>query len=183
MLRDTQPMELTVDRVPLPFLLRAPRHEDAVAYAAFMSDPEVSIWLEDRCQRPIPFHYTQAFVLGEAWCRLAIECEGRFVGMAGLEDYDAANGVARFFVVVGDRALSNRGLGTAVARSLVSRGFHELGLRKIVSNYLAPNVASRIVHARAGFTEEGVQRKVAWRRGAWVDQVLVSILREEWLGQ
>ena len=174
-------MELTADRVPPPFLLRAPRHEDAAAYAAFMSDPEVSIWLEDRCQRPILFHNALAFVLGEAWCRLAIECEGRFVGMAGLEDYDPVNGVARFFVVVGDRALSNRGLATAVARSLVSRGFHELGLRKIVSNYLAPNVASRIIHERAGFSEEGVQRQVAWRRGEWVDQVLVSILREEWL--
>lgn len=175
-------MELIADRVASSFLLRAPRYEDVAAYAAFMSDPEVSIWLEDRCQRPLLFHHTQAFVLGEAWCRLAIECEGRFVGMAGLEDYDPANGVARFFVVVGDRALSNRGLGTAIARSLVNRGFHELGLRKIVSNYLAPNVASRIVHSRAGFSEEGVLRQAAWRRGEWVDQVLVSILREEWLG-
>lgn len=173
---------MTDDSVTPSFLLRAPRYDDVGAYAVFISDPEVTIWLEDRCQRPIHFHHALAFVLGEAWCRLAIESEGRFVGMAGLEDYDPGNGVARFFIVVGDRSLSNRGLGTAVLRSLVSRGFQDLGLRKIVSNYLAPNIASRIIHARAGFTEEGVQRQVAWRRGEWVDQVLVSILREEWLG-
>lgn len=171
---------MTTNPVPPAFVLRAPRYDDVGIYTAFMSDPEVTIWLEDRCQRPVHFHHALAFVLGEAWCRLAIECEGRFVGMTGLEDYDPCNGVARFFIVVGDHDASNRGLATAVARALVSKGFQELGLRKIVSNYFAPNIASGVVHARAGFFEEGVQRQVAWRRGKWVDHVLVSILRDDW---
>lgn len=34
---------------------------------------------------------------------------------------------------------------------------------------------------RAGFVEDGRLRQVAWRLGQWVDQVLVSILRDEWL--
>ena len=65
-------------------------------------------------------------------------------------------------------------------RQIVRRGFEELGLRKIMSNYLAPNSASQIIHARTGFVEEGRQREAAWRRGTWVDQVLVSLLRSEW---
>ncbi|MDO8788104.1 MAG: GNAT family protein [Sulfuritalea sp.] len=171
---------MTTDPAPPSFVLRVPRYDDVGIYAAFMADPQVTIWLEDRCQRPVHFHHAMAFVLGEAWCRLAIEYQGRFVGMTGLEDYDPGNGVARFFIVMGDKDSSNKGLGTAVTRALVTKGFRDLGLRKIVSNYFAPNVASRIIHARAGFSEEGVQRQVGWRRGEWVDHVLLSILREEW---
>lgn len=171
---------MTADAVPPPFVLRAPRYEDVAIYTAFMADPQVTIWLEDRCQRPLHFHHAIAFVLGEAWCRLAIEYQGRFVGMTGLEDYDPCNGVARFFIVIGDKEASNKGLGTAVTRALVTKGFRDLGLRKIVSNYFVPNIASRSVHARAGFSQEGVLRKVGWRQGEWVDHVLVSILREEW---
>jgi len=173
---------MTTHPAPPSFNLRAPRYDDVGIYTAFMADPQVTIWLEDRCQRPVHFHHALAFVLGEAWCRLAIEYQGRFVGITGLEDYDPCNGVARFFIVIGDHDASNRGLGTAVARALVSKGFRDLGLRKIVSNYFAPNVASKVIHARAGFSEEGVQRQVGWRRGEWVDHVLVSILREEWQG-
>lgn len=173
-------METTTRPIPPAFVLRPPRYDDVGIYTAFMADPQVTVWLEDRCQRPIHFHHALAFVLGEAWCRLAIEYQGRFVGITGLEDYDPCNGVARFFIVIGDRDASNRGLGTAVTQALVNRGFRDLGLRKIVSNYFAPNLASRVIHARAGFAEEGVQRKVGWRRGEWVDHVLVSILREEW---
>ena len=162
------------------YILRPPRYEDAIAYCTFMADPEVTVWLEDRCQRPILYPHALGFVMGEAWCRLAIEMEGRFVGMAGLEDYDLVNGVARFFIVVGERAAWNKGLGGAVLRQIVRSGFEELGLRKIMSNYLVPNSASQIIHARTGFVEEGRQREAAWRRGVWVDQILVSLLRSEW---
>lgn len=169
--------------MPTPILLRLPRYDDVAAYTGFLADPQVTRWLEDRCQRPVLFHQAQAFVLGEAWCRLAIEYEGRFVGMTGLDDYDPVNGAARFFLVVGDRSAWAKGVGTAVATRMLDHGFNALGLRRIVSNYLATNEASRVVHQRAGFQIEGQQRQVAWRNGAWVDQILLAILRDEWLKQ
>lgn len=164
-----------------PILLRPPRYDDVGYYAAYLSDPQVTLWLEDRCQRPVLFHQAQAFVLGEAWCRLAIEFEGRFVGMTGLEDFDPVNSTARFFVVVGDRTVWGKGVGTAAASRVIEYGFMTLGLRRICSNYLAPNEASRVIHERAGFQIEGRQRQVAWRNGTWVDQILLGVLREEWL--
>lgn len=164
-------------------LLRPPRYDDVAFYAAYLNDPQVTRWLEDRCQRPILFHQAQAFVLGEAWCRLAIEFEGRFVGMTGLEDYDPANGMARFFVVVGDRSAWGKGIGTEAAKQVLDRGFRMLGLRRIASNYLAPNEASRAIHERAGYRIEGRQLQLAWRDGAWVDQVILAVLRDEWLSR
>ena len=161
------------------FLLRAPRAEDVLPYCAFLADPDVHLWLEDRCQRPLSLPEVQAFVLGPAWCRWAIEVDGAFVGLTGLEDYEAARGTARFFIVIGDRRVWAKGLGQAVIRRVVEHGFDGLGLRKIVSDYMAPNQGSRLIHQRAGFTEEGCARQDSWRRGQWVDRVYVALLKDE----
>jgi RimJ/RimL family protein N-acetyltransferase len=164
---------------PPIFVLRPPREHDVPAYAAYLADPEVSCWLEDRCQRPVPEADVAAFLLAGAWCRWAIECEGIFVGATGLHHPDLSWGAARFFIVIGDKRFWNRGLGTAAARAVVSHGFTTLGLRKIVSDYLEPNLASGRLHERAGFTVEGRLREDAWRQDRWVDRILVSVLRRE----
>lgn len=164
---------------PLVFSLRPARYEDVPAYCAFLADPDVHVWLEDRCQRPITAPVAQAFLMGEAWCRWAIECDGTFVGVTGLDDYDPIRGIARFFIVIGDRRVWGRGLGQKVLRAVLDHGFHTFGLRKIVSDYLEPNLGSRVIHERAGFMVDGRARQDRWRQGRWVDKIHVSILAEE----
>jgi ribosomal-protein-alanine N-acetyltransferase len=44
------------------------------------------------------------------------------------------------------------------------------------------NVASQRVLEKAGFKKEGVMRQRFFIRGEWPDQMLFSILREEWKG-
>ena len=109
----------------------------------------------------------------------AIECDGVFAGLTGLEDYDATRGTARFFIVIGQRALWGKGLGEAVIRRVLEHGFHGLGLRKIVSDFMAPKPGSRRIHERAGFKPEGCARQDSWRQGEWVDRIYVALLRDE----
>ena len=161
------------------FILRAPRAEDVLPYCGFLADPQVHVWLEDRCQRPLSLPEVQAFVLGPAWCRWAIECDGNFVGLTGLEDYDATRATARFFIVIGDRACWGRGLGEAVIRRVLEHGFNGLGLRKIVSDFMAPNQGSRLIHERAGFQVEGCARQDSWRQGQWIDRIYVAMFKDE----
>lgn len=165
---------------PPAFALRPPRLDDCPAYGAFLGDPDVHVWLEDRCQRPLSLAEIQAFVLGPAWCRWAIEVDGAFVGLTGLEDYDATRATARFFIVIGDRGAWGMGLGSAVIAQVIEHGFIGLGLRKIVSDFMAPNQGSRVIHQRAGFVEEGVARQDSWRRGQWVDRVYVALLKDDY---
>jgi RimJ/RimL family protein N-acetyltransferase len=174
---------MATERQPPSFILRPPRAEDAMIYCGFLADPQVHVWLEDRCQRPITLPHAQAYVLAEAWYRCAIECDGTFVGMAGLEDVDGSRGVARFFIVIGDRRYWGRGLGQAVTCAILEKGFTDLGLRKVHSDYLAPNEGSRIIHERVGFKVDGVARQDRWRRGQWVDRVFLSILKDEFQGR
>jgi len=161
------------------FNLRLPLPSDAPLYNNLLCDPEITVWLEDRLQYPISYTEVETFVLGKAWLRWAIECDGNFIGMTGLEDYSPQRGVARFFIVIGDRTYWGRGIGQGVIDSVVRHGFENLGLRKIISNYLEPNKASQIIHDRADFVVDGHLRKDCWRCGTWVDQILLSRFRDE----
>ncbi|MEG3619524.1 GNAT family protein [Magnetovibrio sp. PR-2] len=155
--------------------LRLPVVEDVPIYFQYLQNPKVTIWLEDACQYPMTYPQIENFVLGPAWFRRAIEFQGRFIGMTGLEEPDLARGVARFFFVIGDPALWGKGLGEAVLREVIHVGFTDLGLRKIVSNCLAPNEASLAVHKKLGFEVEGCLREDAWRNGQWVDHLLLAL--------
>lgn len=161
--------------------LRAPRADDVGPYAGHLADAEVSRWLDDACQRPLTLVQVEAFMFQDLWCRWSIECDGAFIGLTGLEWNRTHSGAARFFVVIGRRDLWGRGIGTSVLRRVVDHGFRKLGLHRIASDYLAPNVASAAIHRHAGFVEEGRLRADAWRDGRWVDRILVSMLRDEYL--
>ena len=163
------------------FILRFPTLEDALPYLNFISEPGVAIWLEDRCQRPLSAVEIENFIFNDSWCPWAIDVDGLFAGLTGFLDPVPERGEARFFIVIGASPLWGRGLGTEVTKSVVAKGFEELGLRRIVSSYLTPNIGSRVIHERAGFRIEGVQREVAWRNGEWIDQEIVSMLSNEYM--
>ena len=42
------------------------------------------------------------------------------------------------------------------------------------------SIGSQKVLEKAGFTKEGIIRKMMFNRGDWRDYILFSILREEW---
>lgn len=161
------------------FALRPPCADDVAPYTAFLADARVSVWLDDSVQRPLPPSRVEAILLREAWCLWAIECDGRFAGVASLYDPDATQS-ARFSIVIGEPRLWGRGLGTAITRAVMEHAFVNLGLRKVKSDYLVPNEASRRIHEHVGFVEEGRLRADAWREGRWVDRVLLSLFAEEW---
>ena len=164
----------------LPFILRPARLDDVLPYAGFLADPEVSVWLDDSAQRPMSTGRVESILLREAWCLWIVEVNGVPAGVTSLYDPDLGRGTARLSIVVGNRQYWGRGLGTAAVRHVLEHAFVALNLRKVESEYLEPNHSARALHERTGFTIEGRARHDAWRRGRWVDRILLSILREEY---
>ncbi len=161
-------------------LLRPLQSGDLIPYHQFLSDPEVNVWLEDACQRPLILSEVENALFHQLWTTWAIEQDDELIGVSGFSKYDAARSVARFFIVIGKKELWGQGIGGAAMKEVLRRGFEDLGLRKIESDYLQPNLASEKLHKRHGFTVEGCLRQDAWRRGEWVDRVLLSLLRDEY---
>lgn len=163
-----------------PFDLRPPHADDILPYTAFLADPEVSRWLDDSAQRPIPASRVESLLLHEAWSLWSIDCGGRFVGVTSFYEPDLSLSTARLSIVIGDREIHGKGLATAVIGRVVGHGFRQLGLHKINSDILAPNTGALTAHERNGFVREGCLRDDCWREGRWVDRVLLSLLRREY---
>ena len=162
------------------FKLRPVNGEDSKKYIDYLRDPEVSVWLEDEVQNiKDPISIENYFLHG--WYRQSIEYNGKFIGVSGLDLVNKENKVARFFIVIGEKELWGKGIGTEVTKLIVKHGFENLKLRKINSDFLSPNESVKIVHEKAGFKQEGLLRKDSKRNEKWVDRVIVSIFPEEFV--
>ena len=59
--------------------------------------------------------------------------------------------------------------------------FQELNLMRVCLICDLSNVRAQRAYEKCGFSREGVMRAYRYKNGAYVDEVLMSILRPEWL--
>lgn len=71
------------------------------------------------------------------------------------------------------------GLATEAAHALISAGFNELGLQRIVAHCDQRNKASARVMERLGMRREGVFRSSKIIHGQWQDEYLYAILADD----
>jgi len=74
----------------------------------------------------------------------------------------------------------NKGYCTEGVEIMVDYLFLSKDIVRIQAETLVENSASQRVLEKAGFTKEGIKRKSSFVRGLWQDDILYSILREEW---
>ncbi|ROS75338.1 GNAT family N-acetyltransferase [Cellulomonas sp. PhB143] len=72
-----------------------------------------------------------------------------------------------------------RGIGTAAQRALVGYLFDHTPVERVQAFTDVANLAEQRALEKVGFQREGVVRRAQWREGAWHDQVLYSVLRDE----
>lgn len=77
-------------------------------------------------------------------------------------------------------AARNRGYCTEAVMMMVDYLFLSQNITRIQAETHTENSASQRVLEKAGFTREGTKRQASFVRGQWQDDVLFSILREEW---
>ena len=72
------------------------------------------------------------------------------------------------------------GYGTEAIMIMVDYLFLSRDITRIQAETLTRNLASQGALETAGFTKEGIKRKSSFVRGRWQNDVLYSILRDEW---
>ena len=75
-----------------------------------------------------------------------------------------------------------KSLGTQAQRQLVDYLFTHYPRHRIQATTAAENTAEQRCLEKLGFTREGVIRQAQWRDGGWHDQIIYSVLRDEWAG-
>ena len=75
--------------------------------------------------------------------------------------------------------MRGQGIGTRAQRELVSYLFAHTRVERIQATTDPENLAELTCLRKIGFSQEGLVRRAQWRGGRWHDQVLLSLLREE----
>ncbi|GAA2809446.1 hypothetical protein GCM10010441_37520 [Kitasatospora paracochleata] len=166
--------------------LRELRESDLPALVAWWREPALAVQ-----QTTGPVHPQPDGAVAEmfrAWSRnthtdlgLSVETRdtGELAGHVTLYGANPKDRCATLAVVIGP-GFQDRGLGTDTLRTIVRYGFCELGLHRVELTVNGYNSRALAAYAKAGFVEEGRRREAVFRSGGWHDQVLMSVLRDEW---
>jgi len=163
--------------------LRAWELGDVATFARWFNDPEVTInlgnaypslslaeeekYVRENLSRPNAY----AITLNEG---------GKMIGNCDLHAIDAHNRCAELGIVIGEKEYWNQGYGREAVGMLLQVGFAGLGLNRISLLVMDLNQRGYRCYRAAGFKEEGRLRQRAYIRGSFHDEIIMSLLAEEY---
>jgi len=108
--------------------------------------------------------------------------DGKAIGNVALHRINHKDSHATLGIFIGEKDYHECGYGTEAAGLMIGYGFNQLNLHRIDSSALAFNPRSIAMHRKLGFKKEGRQRQKIFKNGAYQDEILFGLLREEWKG-
>ncbi len=164
-------------------LLRPARPEDARFYFELWNSPFA---LRYNCMRPPSLEKAQARVAADAAdvrvFYLERKADRATLGSVSLGEDELryqADSLSLDYALA--EPYANQGYMTEALERVIRHAFEDLGLELLSARVFAPNVASRRVLEKLGFTHEGTLRHaVMAQSGVIYDDTLYSLLREEY---
>jgi diamine N-acetyltransferase len=110
-----------------------------------------------------------------------IDVDGVVIGEIGLQSHmNRRAGVASMGVGIYDPEYVGKGYGRDAIMTLLDWSFRILNLRRVSLDTLATNERAIRAYRACGFVEEGRLREHEYVNGAYVDEVVMGVLRSEW---
>ncbi|MFA4941224.1 MAG: GNAT family protein [Patescibacteria group bacterium] len=106
---------------------------------------------------------------------------GTHIGSTGLHNIDLKrNKKAIWGIVIGDKSYWGQGYGTDVLKIILKFSFGRLKLNRVELSVFPPNIAGFKCYTKCGFKQEGVKRKSILKRGKYLDEIIMGILKEDY---
>lgn len=163
--------------------LRAWEPGDVASFYRWFNDPEVAVNLGNACpawsmadeQRihDNPREHAQRY-------SIVLKDGDLLIGNCDLHAIDMKNRSAEVGIVIGDKAHWNQGYGREAIGLLLEIGFDSLGLERIALLHIDLNERGHRCYLAAGFVVEGRLRHANFVRGEFHDDVLMSVLADEY---
>ncbi|MEO6714784.1 MAG: GNAT family protein [Mycobacteriales bacterium] len=163
--------------------LRPVRLDDLPTLYDALIDPDTWHATNDTALWPMPFaEYEQLHAkrAAEEAAEFSVEVDGELIGRCALWQLDDLARNANLGINFG-RAHQGKGYGKDTIRVLLDYAFNKRNLHRVQLEVLATNVSAMAAYAACGFVDEGRLREHAYVTGAWVDLVVMGVLRKEWL--
>lgn len=110
---------------------------------------------------------------------ICLKDTNKYIGNIMLQDIDYINRSGHVPVFIGDKTEWNKGYATEARMQMLEYAFYQRGLHRIVAYVLEDNTASLKMHKKCGYKVEGVLRDSVYKNGQYHNQVVLSILRED----
>jgi diamine N-acetyltransferase len=168
--------------------LRAVEREDLPRFVDWLNDPNVrrglilhlpmslaqeQAWFEDMIKRP---QAEQPFVI-----ELKLGSEWVMIGNCGVHQIDWRCRSATLGIFIGEKGYWNQGYGTEAMQLLIKHGFENLNLNRLALDVYEDNLGAIRAYEKAGFVLEGRKRQAMYKDGRYLDILVMSVLRDEWL--
>ena len=108
--------------------------------------------------------------------------DNRLIGSCQLHNINHVHRSAELQIRIGEPYQRGQGYGTEAVRLLLDFAFKDLNLHRVYLHVFSSNAAAIRLYEKVGFVREGLLRKAAHIDGAYVDIVVMGILREEYAG-
>lgn len=99
------------------------------------------------------------------------------IGSCQLLNIDSRHRSAELQIRIGEARHRGKGMGSAAVKLLTKFGFNDLNLHRIYLHVFATNDPAVRSYRKCGFEEEGRLRDAAFIDGAWVDVLVMGLLR------
>ncbi len=103
------------------------------------------------------------------------------VGFAILRDWNGADGITLLMRIA--MAEPDRGHGRAFLRALIDHVFTQTACHRFWLGQFPDNARARHVYEAAGFVAEGIARGNVFLNGQHHDELILAILRPDWLAR
>lgn len=113
-------------------------------------------------------------------CYAILKDNGEFIGTVELFNISWKNRRAEFSISIIPSYRGN-GYGYDATKKILDIGFHQLGINRIWLRVLEHNNKAISLYEKVGFIKEGICREESLRRGRFINQIQMSILRREWV--
>ena len=104
----------------------------------------------------------------------------KYIGNVYATDIDMISRCCTTGVLIGDHDYWNQGYATEAYQLLLDYVFNERNLNRAQAYVLESNVASLKMHQKVGYKIEGSLRQSAFKNGKYQNQILLSILKEDY---
>jgi RimJ/RimL family protein N-acetyltransferase len=162
--------------------LRAVERVDLPIFVKWINDPEVTQFLE--LNPPMSLEDEEKWFVSLQKSEDKVfsidTMEGKLIGNVGLIKLNWKDRSVLMGIMIGEKELWNLGYGTDAIETLLRYLFQELAMNRVY--LIADERNARALHCyeKLGFKKEGVLRQNRYKNGAYTNDVMMSLLKDEW---
>ncbi len=116
-------------------------------------------------------------------CVITEDNDDEILGLASLVHVNYMDQSAEFHIMINNKQNQESGIEVFATNSMLYHAFNILNLQRVELSISEDNEQSKIFYEKCGFVYEGRKRKASYKNGKFVDKLMYSILRCEFLGK